>query len=861
MSLKFRFSASAVACAFAAALISSLLSSPAQAAATLYWDPLTTGGSASGGPGSWDTTSTFWSNGVSSDSAWSNASGASTTAVFGGSGGAVSVNAGITVGAITFNGAGYDLAGAGAITLGNGTNGTILVNQNAEIDVPITVPTVPFIVNGNSTLTLTNTTGVASSFAGGVLLNGGTLDFGAGALGPGKVVNFNGLSQTSGVLQWAVGNTQDVSAQFNAGSACNIDTNTNNVTFASALPSGYALTKLGAGSLTIGANTYTGGTTVTSGSLVVSGVSGWYVGTGLIRGAVNIGPNGTLVAVTTVSNSNSVLGTGGAASVSTLNINGGMLYNGSSSAFGNLGQQLFNATATMTGGTIDGPDGWQQYNTTLTIEPSSNSAYINSPYAANGTCPINVVGGSVPGGADLVVNGQFLGNGFVKRGTGTMILANTSSANYNQAGGMTISAGTVAAATAYALGTTGYGYIPTITLGDANTTANNSSATLAWSGNYTYYGEIVIANQPTSGTYTLAGVAPGANPNVGNWILAMQNLNLAAVSGGSLNLGNHGVSASGGQSVMVTFSGPGTVLCNGLSDTSTYSTGTSTGKLGVNVTGGFAQLTGADAYSGPTNITGGTLQCKGSTSLAPATALTIGANGVLDLGGNSFTQTSSGFALNGGTLQNGTLSYNGTYTSTGGSISATLNGSAGLAMNGPGSLVLTQNNNAYTGGTTVTSGTLMLTGASNWASGVIRGVVTIGPNGTLITQPAAGNNSLFGHGFGGNGGYQGVSTLNLNGGLLYNNSTSNQIFPGTLYMTGGTMGGATNGWQLENGGVTPSIVVQPSANTAYINMLSTNDGVGDINVVGGSARAARTWWSPASLTATTSLSRATARWS
>ena len=67
-----------------AALTLLVFAPSAQAAATLYWDPLTTGGSASGGPGSWDTTNTFWSNGISSDSAWSNASGASTTAVFGG---------------------------------------------------------------------------------------------------------------------------------------------------------------------------------------------------------------------------------------------------------------------------------------------------------------------------------------------------------------------------------------------------------------------------------------------------------------------------------------------------------------------------------------------------------------------------------------------------------------------------------------------------------------------------------------------------------------------------------------------------------------------------------------------------------
>ena len=50
------------------------------------------------------------------------------------------------------------------------------------------------------------------------------------------------------------------------------------------------------------------------------------------------------------------------------------------------------------------------------------------------------------------------------------------------------------------------------------------------------------------------------------------------------------------------------------------------------------------------------------------------------------------------------------------------------------------------------------------------------------------------------------------------------------------MGGVTNGWILEHssnpGG---NIVVSPSTSTAYVGNLSASDGIGTVNVVGGSA--------------------------
>ena len=75
------------------------------------------------------------------------------------------------------------------------------------------------------------------------------------------------------------------------------------------------------------------------------------------------------------------------------------------------------------------------------------------------------------------------------------------------------------------------------------------------SGNYGYYGIVAIANQQTTGAYTIAGAA-AASSTFGYNIYANQNLNLAQVAGGTLNIANYGISASGANSMTVNFVGP-----------------------------------------------------------------------------------------------------------------------------------------------------------------------------------------------------------------------------------------------------------------------------------------------------------------
>ena len=197
--------------------------------------------------------------------------------------GAVTVSGGIlaigeeseTVGALTISsGSVYGFAGTlTASSYGvNNSSGTVRITAILGGGGVLTK-------SGAGTLDLLS----ANTFWGGTTITGGVLSFANGSLGSSGNITVNG-----GTLQWATGNTQDVSARLalaNGGSAT-LDTVANNVTLANAFGGSKmsSLKKIGAGTLTLsGANTYAGVTTIDAGKLVVSslgdGVSASSLGT------------------------------------------------------------------------------------------------------------------------------------------------------------------------------------------------------------------------------------------------------------------------------------------------------------------------------------------------------------------------------------------------------------------------------------------------------------------------------------------------------------------------------------------------------------------------------------------------------
>ena len=124
------------------------------------------------------------------------------------------------------------------------------------------------LTGDNSTTTNIGLLGNSTGFSGTWELNGGTLNAGsANALGAaGATFKFTG-----GALQYSASNTKDISGAIgNSTSAISIDTNGQNVTFASAIANTNTggLTKSGAGILSLGgANAFAGTVTVNAGTL------------------------------------------------------------------------------------------------------------------------------------------------------------------------------------------------------------------------------------------------------------------------------------------------------------------------------------------------------------------------------------------------------------------------------------------------------------------------------------------------------------------------------------------------------------------------------------------------------------------
>ncbi len=229
------------------------------------------------GTGTWDNSSTRWAttSGSTPNTAWT----AGKDAVFEGSPGVVAVASdGVSsVNSIAFHTDGYTLTG-GPITM-TGTGG-ISTATSAGTDIVNSVlgGSVGLNKGGDGTLIL----GAANTFTGFTRINGGTLQLAHGnALQnstldyntDGGVISFGNLTNvTLGGLQ----GSQDLSLINSVGGNVTLSVGNNNAStvYKGVLSGGGGLTKIGSGALTFsGTNTYTGTTTVQSGSLQFNNAS------------------------------------------------------------------------------------------------------------------------------------------------------------------------------------------------------------------------------------------------------------------------------------------------------------------------------------------------------------------------------------------------------------------------------------------------------------------------------------------------------------------------------------------------------------------------------------------------------------
>ncbi|HET6246230.1 MAG TPA: autotransporter-associated beta strand repeat-containing protein [Tepidisphaeraceae bacterium] len=90
-------------------------------AATLTWDPSQTPATPSGGTGTWDLNTTpDWSNGTADVDWTDNSAIGIDSAVFGATGGTVSLNSNLSASGVQFTGSGYAISGTGVLSIGTG---------------------------------------------------------------------------------------------------------------------------------------------------------------------------------------------------------------------------------------------------------------------------------------------------------------------------------------------------------------------------------------------------------------------------------------------------------------------------------------------------------------------------------------------------------------------------------------------------------------------------------------------------------------------------------------------------------------------------------------------------------------------
>ncbi len=470
------------------------------------------------------------------------------------------------------------------------------------------------------------------------------------------------------------------------------------------------LVKTGTGTQVLsGSNTYTGATTISSGILEV--------------GILNNG--GTASGVGSSSND-----------AGNLVINGGTLkYSGA----GNSTDRLF--TLTQNGGALDASG------TGAVILSSTGAVSFSGPGARTLTLTGTNTGSNTL--AASIGNGPFGATSLVKSGTGTWVLTGTS----GYTGGTTINAGTLKLNGGDdLLSTTG---AITITGGvlDIDPNTQHTSGAVSFQGGTVQNGTIVKSGAPYDGqagmvSTILDGSVGLTKTTTGTLTLSASNTYTGdtLISGGTL-IANKVASLPGyNVSGKVTVNAGGTLAVRAgatagewtaseiitLQNSAVFNSGSFLGidtssdnfsysdviggsiglsKLGCNT----LTLTASNTYTGGTIINDGTLKLSGGDDrLSTTGAITLN-GGVLDLENN--TQHTSGIVnFQGGTVQNGTIFKTGAdYDFQAGTVSASLAGSVGLTKSSTGTLTLTASN-SYTGATTITDGTLNLSGGNDLLS-------------------------------------------------------------------------------------------------------------------------------------------------
>jgi len=534
---------------------------------------------------------------------------------------------------------------------------------------------------------------------GSLAVNGGTLDLDGNSLSVGALSGNSGAAITTSTTGSITLTASSATSSTYAGSIRN-DAGT------------LSLNKAGTGTLTLaGSNSYTGPTTISSGTLQVGGggTTGSLSPSSAITDnavlvfnradtitqgtdfAANISGTGSLAqsgaGTLTLTSSNSYTGatkitsgtlalTGGGALpvVSAITINGGTLDMGAQNAANNLGNNT-GITFGNSGGTLNGSG-------TLSIVGTSAGANgLTVPTGATAVVNENILliqpaGGyqqlaSVGSGANLTINGVLRAtgtNGSLEAlwlsGGGTLILTNTA----NSFNGFNINGST------------------------ATAVSTPSFATLGGSS-YRVLLEQHTSDGPATCIYTGTAVSTSTAFQSGGYFPSVLNNGSGTVTFTASSFMSAYITGTNATNQTLTLGGSAGITVSGvISDANTVTAGAWLTNL---IKTGSATLTlgGANTYTGTTTISGGTLQ----------------------IGAGSTSGSISGSA--GAIVDNATLAFNRTNTLTQGTdFPTTISGSGNVVQAGSGTTVLSGSNN-YSGGTIIANGTLRISNTNALGTG------------------------------------------------------------------------------------------------------------------------------------------------
>lgn len=626
------------------------------------------------------------------------------------------------------------------------------------VNAPSTVDT----VQSGGTITFWNAN---QSYSNTIDLNGGTIGSGSGSailngtvnLGPGSTSNMNGTMTFGGAIAGTgalsiiggnetfsgsvpnpySGGTTMTGGTLNAAAAGALGSGNFtfsggalNQTAANVLSGANQSVTVNGGTLTLGTNTYAGGTTVNGGTLRLNNGSASTSATGSGPITLADGTNLTSAPGTTAAAFGAVSGPASG----TATIAPGGLYTTNSAAGGTIGTLDLGALSATS-------------NTSLNFD-------LSTPSGANDLLSILGLNGLSVSGTVPIVLGQFPS----APGTYQLISFNASSASITPAD-FTISPATAGngkltySITVVSAGGTQYfvdlnaagtgGGITTIFNNPAPLTDGSGNADWTQSGNWSngvpglpgdnatlnngtstdltidlnvdqHVGSLTFANSGT-GAYTLA---PGAGGNLfmdtgtSSPASLVNSTNNNTISAGVVLASPTNVTTANGTTLAITGA-----ISGGGSLTSTASSA------------GILQLGSANTYSGGTNINGGTVQLGAAGALPTAGPVVINAGGTLDINDiavtNAMTINGTGVGGNGAIVNSSTGGANPTMSggitlgsdstigvANGFVITGGISGAHALTVFGPGQLSLNANN-SFNGGLVVGKGAGVITPGSN----------------------------------------------------------------------------------------------------------------------------------------------------